>query len=1168
MYTGFPREDDFFQLDSDPHAILRMYGVFGTCSRSVPACFYVFLILSIWYQWQWGGVLSLTADKVALLAIKASIKTDPQALFADWREGVDHCKWRGVGCDASGRVVALNITGRGLDLTDTSTSCCGSFKLRLPCLANGQTVFQSGRPNEILDNSSFAGSTLRGTLSPAVGNLAELRVLSLPFNGFFGKIPNEVCFLKFLEHMDLQGNEFSGSLPSGFGKLSRLRTLNVAYNELQGIISQEISSCRNLEVLNMAGNRLTGAIPTFFKHMPNLRVVALSSNRLFGSVPLELISNCGRLEHLHLEDNFLYGKIPEGFGNCTLLQSMLLSSNALSGTIPADIGQLQELQVLDVSRNSLGGNIPSELANCSQLSILLLSNDLPFCQTPSVSEDGANSYQKGEYNYFTFIPTAIMGLSNLRLLWAPRAAAWGGPLSSRWGSSLEVLNLASNSLTGSIPTELVQCKRLLYLDLSNNKLEGSLPSLSVHCLIVFNVSGNALSGELPGKFSIDCPRATLLDSLPTAAKPLLVKNVSFATEALWAYFSSLYCGAILSRLPVWFLDQSRISVVHDMSVNNFTGTLQTVLIGDALLTRVPVYGFSVSDNQLTGTVSSSLFQSCQKLGAFSLKLSRNNFLGALPIDAISKCTSLKQFKAAGNQLNGIIPPGLGRLKHLVEIDLSSNQISGELPSEVGELQQLQYYILAKNNLTGVIPESYGELSSLLVLDFSGNNLTGSFPGTLGNLLNLTKLLLSKNYLSGFVPENFTRLKYLSVMDVASNNLSRSMRQAGSSGSVCTNMSADSNELPNSFALSTPAPSNQVDGEPYAGHVVVKKNSHPNAIMIAAITSGCAIAAVLIILLLLFYFSKQDNRVQVFHRQERRHLTMFHSFEFEVTYADVVAATGNFSLNNLIGTGGFGATYKAEISPGLLVAVKRLSSGRFQGTEQFEAEIRTLGRVQHPNLVTLIGYHASDNEKFLIYNFLPGGNLENLIHDPRRGSVSWRVRLRIALNIAQALAYLHDECTPRVLHRDIKPSNVLLDNNLNAILSDFGLARLLNASETHATTDVAGTFGYVAPEYVMMCRLSEKADVYSYGVVLLELLSGKKALDPYFSKYGNGFNIVQWAAQLYRKGKPLEILAPGLQEQCLQSELTEAVKLAVRCTMTSISVRPTMRQVVNILKAIG
>eukprot|EP00250_Pteridium_aquilinum_P033243 c5359_g1_i1 orf=893-4372(-) len=1158
-----------------------MYGVFGTCSRSrytAPKYFLWFLILLVGYIWQSGCVLSSSADKAALLSIKTSIQADPLGLLSDWEVGVDSCTWRGVGCDATGRVVSLNITG---STADTLTSSCSPFSLSCKASPGTALSFQASEKTAYLSRCriqapSFPTDTtpcmLRGSLSPAIGNLSQLRFLFLPFNGFFGEVPKEISALRFLELLDLQGNKFSGSLPTGLGQLSELKTLNVAYNFLQGTIPQEISGCRKLKVLNVAGNRLSGGIPTFFDSMPDLQVVALGNNMLSGTIPLELTSNCSNLEHVHLEGNDLVGVIPTGFGRCSRMQSLVLASNSLSGQIPADIGQLQELQVFDVSRNSLGDDIPAQLANCSQLSILVLtnSNDPPPChgqELPSmaVSEDVTSSNQKGEFNYFSSIPTALMALPNLRILWAP-GAALGGILSSKWGSSLEVLNLASNSLTGSAPEGLAQCKRLIYLDLSNNKLEGSLPStLSVHCMVVFNVSGNSLQGQLPDRFSSSCSTAVLLESLFSSVPgSFLSDNASFAVGTLSSYFSSLYCGGVFSRLPGWFSNQS-MAVVHDMSDNNFTGPLRSVELGKVLLEKAPVYGFFVSGNQLTGTLSSSLFESCQNYGTFSLKVSRNKFSGALPADAMSKCISLKQFEAAANQLVRIVPNGLGRLKHLVYLDLSSNSLSGTLPSDVGQLQELQYFMVADNNLTGTIPESFGKLASLVVLDLSGNRLTGSIPGDLANLSNLKKLLLSNNHLSGFIPTNFTRLRYLSVMDVAYNNLSGSVPHAGSLASWCSNVSTEGNQLLKSCSLSTPAPASS-EPLPYAGPVP-KKSHHPNSILISAITSGCAIVAVLIILILLFHYTKHERRVHVSHRSERKHVSMFRNFDISLTYENVVAATGNFSVNNLIGTGGFGATYKAELMPGVLVAVKRLSLGRFQGTQQFEAEIRTLGRVQHPNLVTLFGYHASETEMFLIYNYLPGGNLENLIHDSRRGFVSWRVRVKIALNIAQALAYLHDECTPRVLHRDIKPSNVLLDNNLNAFLSDFGLARLLSASETHATTDVAGTFGYVAPEYAMTCRLSEKADVYSYGVVLLELLSGKKALDPYFSKYGNGFNIVAWACHFYKKGKPSEILAPGLWEQGPHSELMNVLKLAVRCTMASLSVRPTMRQVVDTLRAV-
>ncbi|KAM2107656.1 hypothetical protein ACFX1Q_024606 [Malus domestica] len=278
-----------------------------------------------------------------------------------------------------------------------------------------------------------------------------------------------------------------------------------------------------------------------------------------------------------------------------------------------------------------------------------------------------------------------------------------------------------------------------------------------------------------------------------------------------------------------------------------------------------------------------------------------------------------------------------------------------------------------------------------------------------------------------------------------------------------------------------------------------------------------------------------------------------------------SGNGSFIASNCIGNGGFGATYKAEISPGIVVAIKRLSVGRFPGVQQFHAEIKTLGRLRHPNLVTLLGYHASDTEMFLIYNYLAGGNLEKFIQERSTRDVDWRVLHKIALDIARALAYLHDQCVPRVLHRDVKPSNILLDDDFNAYLSGFGLARLLGTSETHATTGVAGTIGYIAPEYAMTCRVSDKADVYSYGVVLLELLSDKKALDPSFSSYGNGFNIVQWSCMLLRQGRAKEFFTAGLWDAGPHDDLVEVLHLAVVCTVDSLSTRPTMRQVVRRLK---
>jgi len=320
----------------------------------------------------------------------------------------------------------------------------------------------------------------------------------------------------------------------------------------------------------------------------------------------------------------------------------------------------------------------------------------------------------------------------------------------------------------------------------------------------------------------------------------------------------------------------------------------------------------------------------------------------------------------------------------------------------------------------------------------------------------------------------------------------------------------------------------------------------------------------LLMILLFFVCERRKQAKISNLRTKVVVT-FTDAPPELTYENLIRATGNFSIQNLIGSGGFGATYKAELVPGFLVAVKMLAMGRFQGLQQFDAEIRTLGRIQHRNLVTLIGYHLGESDTFLIYNYLSGGNLETFIHEMGSRNVSWTEVHKIAVDVAQALAFLHFSCTPRIIHRDIKPSNILLDEDLNAYLSDFGLARLIEVTQTHATTDVAGTFGYVAPEYATTCRVSDKADVYSFGVVLLELMSGKRSLDPSFSQFGDGFTIVSWGRMLMQEDNTSEFFSRGLLDAARKDRLTEMLKIALSCTSDSVAVRPSMRQVAAKLK---
>ncbi|KAF8096329.1 hypothetical protein N665_0312s0019 [Sinapis alba] len=435
----------------------------------------------------------------------------------------------------------------------------------------------------------------------------------------------------------------------------------------------------------------------------------------------------------------------------------------------------------------------------------------------------------------------------------------------------------------------------------------------------------------------------------------------------------------------------------------------------------------------------------------------------------------------------------------------------------------------------------------LILDET--RLGGEISPAIGNLSEIRVLSLAFNNLGGQVPKEIWRLKRLEILDLQGNNF----RVSDNAGIHLRKLNGEEEE--------------EEEEENQVSRPISDSKTGLYPIEIASIVSASVIVFVLLVLVVLFIYTRKRKRNSQVQVVEPKEIKVFVDNGIPLTYESIVRATGYFSNSNCIGHGGFGSTYKAEVSPNNVFAVKRLSVGRFQGDQQFHAEISALEMVRHPNLVVLIGYHASETEMFLIYNYLSGGNLEDFIKERSKPALDWKILHKIALDVARALAYLHDQCSPKVLHRDIKPSNILLDNNYNAYLSDFGLSKLLGASQSHVTTGVAGTFGYVAPEYAMTCRVSEKADVYSYGIVILELISDKRALDPSFSSHENGFNIVSWAHMMLSQGKAKEVFTKGLWETGPQDDLVEVLHLALKCTVDSLSIRPTMKQAAKQLKRI-
>uniref|UniRef100_A0ACD5UP96 Uncharacterized protein n=1 Tax=Avena sativa TaxID=4498 RepID=A0ACD5UP96_AVESA len=566
-------------------------------------------------------------------------------------------------------------------------------------------------------------------------------------------------------------------------------------------------------------------------------------------------------------------------------------------------------------------------------------------------------------------------------------------------------------------------------------------------------------------------------------------------------------------------------------------------------------------------------------GLRSLDLSGNHFSGRIP-PGIGDCAALRRLRMSSNSLDGFIPPQIGKLAKLRVLELSGNRLAGGVPRELRHCRSLVKVDLSRNLLYGRVPSTIlGELKSLRFLSLAGNNFSGEIPSGLGQLSTLRFLNLSSNSLSGVVPIDLVALRNHTILLLANNLLSGEISATMSSLEVVSvpSVAGDSsvvNPHPQLNELFTVIPqfrSSRVLTEANRGTPPDGSGSggHLRTVEIVAVATASAVIVVLLLVAIIYLCTRRWTPRSARRSGIKREVKVFHGLDIgaSLTYEAVVRATGNFNASNCIGSGGFGATYRAEIAPGNLVAIKRLSIGKQHGAKQFQAEVETLGRCRHPNLVTLIGFHISDQETFLIYNYLPGGNLERFIQERTRRQIGWRMLHKIALDIARALAFMHDECSPRILHRDVKPSNILLDNDFNAYLSDFGLAKLLRNSETHATTNVAGTFGYVAPEYAMTCRVSDKADVYSYGVVLLELISDKKALDPSFSPYGNGFNIINWANKLMQRGRVREFFIEGLWDKSPHDDLVEIMNLGVMCTSDVLTSRPTMKHVVRRLREI-
>ncbi|KAL1832640.1 hypothetical protein ACET3Z_002291 [Daucus carota] len=285
-----------------------------------------------------------------------------------------------------------------------------------------------------------------------------------------------------------------------------------------------------------------------------------------------------------------------------------------------------------------------------------------------------------------------------------------------------------------------------------------------------------------------------------------------------------------------------------------------------------------------------------------------------------------------------------------------------------------------------------------------------------------------------------------------------------------------------------------------------------------------------------------------------------------TLRDLEVATNRFSKDNVIGEGGYGVVYQGRLPNGSLVAVKKIFNNLGQAEKEFKIEVEAIGHVRHKNLVRLLGYCIEGTQRMLVYEYVNNGNLEQWLHGALRqqGCLTWEARMKVILGTAKALAYLHEAIEPKVVHRDIKSSNILLDDEFNAKISDFGLAKLLGAGESHITTRVMGTFGYVAPEYANSGLLNEKSDVYSFGIVLLEAITGRDPVD--YSRPADEVNMVDWLKLMVGSRRSEEVVDQSMETKPSRTALKRALLTALRCVDPDSEKRLTMGEVVRMLES--
>lgn len=946
---------------------------------------------------------------------------------------------------------------------------------------------------------SLSESSITGMIFPNFSALTALTHLDLSKNTLTGPIPGDLSRCRNLRHLNLSHNIIVDELR--LSELDRLETLDISVNRIVGDIESKFPSiCSSLVVANLSQNNFTGAISRSFDSCLRLKYLDLSSNNFSG----ELWTGFSRLVEFSVSENNLVGGLggPNGSvftRNCSL-QVLDLSENHLSGEVPGEISNCKSLTILHLWRNNFTGKIPAEIGSISGLEALFLgdnrfSRDIPESLLSLESLDfldlSKNRFGReiqpifGKFNQVKFLVlhgnSYTGGIESSGILRLPKVLRldlsfnnFSGPLPVEISEmrSLEILSLAYNKFNGSIPLEFGNLSSLQALDLSFNGLTGPIPPTlgKLSSLLWLMLANNSLSGPIPREIGgcVSLLWLNLANNRLSGAVPAEMTNIG------------------TNPTPTFESNKKRAQRV-------IAGSGECLAMRRWIPADYPPFSFVYTI--LTRKSCRSIWDRLLRgLGLFPICLSGSTMRNL----QISGYVQL-----SGNELDGELPREISNMKNFSMLHLGCNNFSGKLPPGIWDLP-LVVLNVSGNGFSGEIAPQIGRIKCLQSLDLSRNNFGGAFPWSLTNLTELNKFNISYNPLiSGPVP---------------------------STGQMATferdSFLGDPNLVLPEFIVSR---GKQKQPPKKAKRTTVKQKPSGFGVFLAA-SLALVMCTGLSLALITAMRGPQGAKVKAKGSEDA----------MEFTEAEILRATGNFSERRVVGRGGFGTVYRGFLRDGREVAVKRLRrEGTEEGEREFRAEMEALRGQHHPNLVTLHGWCRRGPARALVYDYMPGGTLEDRLADP-----AWLGgRLEAAADVARALVFLHHECDPPVVHRDVKAGNVLFDSGGTARVTDFGLARLVGSGDSHVSTVVAGTVGYVAPEYAHTWRASTRGDVYSFGVVAMEIASGRRAVD----------SAGECLVEQVRDG---DVDGAG--------EMAELLRVGVKCTAENPQLRPNMKEVLAMI----